>query len=81
MKIEIMKAGITFKSVRCEENVCPLTKIRRRKPGLNRNGLRVKEQRGYKCSGGVERKSKSSSLRPYQRVKYVGCEAKLNINE
>ena len=66
----------------CRINFCPLTKIRRRKPGVDKKGERVKGQRGYKCAHGVERISRSKDeRRPFQRVKFTGCEAKLNINE
>ena len=45
---------------------CPLTKQMYRKPGgVDKNGTRIKGQRVLKCFHGVERKSKSASIRPY----------------
>lgn len=65
----------------CEETYCPFVKIGRRKPHTNDKGVRIRGQRRYKCSGGIERKSKATFARPYQNVKFVGCMANLNINE
>ena len=66
----------------CQKNFIPLTKVRRKAPGTNTKGDRVRGQRGYKCAHGVERQSKSKDeKRPFQRVKFTGCQAKVNVNE
>ena len=85
-----MKVGLVFKTEEeavstienwCRKTFCPLTKVRRQQPS-ERNGKRIRGQRGYKCAHGVERKSRSKDeQRPYQRIKFTGCPVKLNINE
>ena len=90
-KIETMEPGINAKTEEemvkaidawCQKNFIPLTKVRRKAPGTNTEGDRVRGQRGYKCAHGVERQSKSKDeKRPFQRVKFTGCQAKVNVNE
>ena len=67
-KIETMEPGINAKTEEemvkaidawCQKNFIPLTKVRRKAPGTNTKGDRVRGQRGYKCAHGVERQSKT----------------------
>ena len=47
-----------------------------------KDGKRVRGQRVYKCAHGVERKSRSKDeKRPFQKIKFTGCPAKVYINE
>ena len=70
-KIETMEPGINAKTEEemvkaidawCQKNFIPLTKVRRKAPGTNTKGDRVRGQRGYKCAHGVERRQ---PLRPF----------------
>ena len=80
---EDLKYGLVFKGEDdgvniidnwCKVNCYPMTKIRQRKPGLDKSGEKDKGQRGYKYAHGVKRESKSKDeRRPFQRVKFVGC--------
>ena len=64
---------------RCEKTLCPLTKVRFTKSGINKKGNRGKWHRSYKCANGYKRISKSEEIRPSQKVKNLNCYMKINM--
>ena len=64
-----------------KKTLCPLTKVRSTKPGIDKKGNRVKGHRSYKCANGYKRISKSEGIRPWQKVKNLDCNMKINMNE
>ena len=85
LPIEDMKNGIIFDTEQqgtdsvlawAESALCPLNKARYRKPGVNARGKPVKGRRDFGCSHGRKSSSKAEQKRPWQRVKFTGCQVK-----
>ena len=64
-----------------QKTLCPLTKVRFTKPGIDKKGNRVKGHRSYKCANGYKRNYKSEGIRPWQKVKNLDSNMKINMNE
>ena len=59
-----------------EENFCPLTKARSTKASMTKANVKICARRDFKCSHGIKCSARGAAKRPWQRVKYTGCEVK-----
>ena len=61
-----------------DQNFCPLTKARSNKASITKANVKIRARRDFKCSHGMKYSARGGAKRPWQRVKYTGCEVRSN---
>ena len=61
-----------------DQNVCPLMKARSDKGSITKANVKICARRDFKCSHGMKYSAMGGAKRPWQRVKYTGCEVRSN---
>ena len=61
-----------------DQNFCPRRKGRSNKASITNANVKICARRDFKCSHGMKYSARGGAKRPWQRVKYTGCEVRSN---